>query len=423
MRTHHRLFTTGAALICAAGLATTAVAQTGTLPTRDNETRHSANAPYATYHLARCSEIKGVGVHGPNNDEIGSVSDLVVARSSGHIMYAVVKTGDILGLGGKTVAIPFSSFAWNEADDHFTLNMTKEQLQAQPEFTPEYWTNLHKPDSALRRWLTKDIDERYRNDRDNTPIRVADAKDVRGKVVSVERVAYGPHGEDVIVVVRTQDGAQERVLLGPTWYVMGSPAAPMRDDDVVVTVVRHDGPATWVATRAEIDGQKIQLRGDRGEPSWTGDSPATKAMRDQGPGARLALVSDIKGADVRCRGESCGEVDDVLIDTVSGRALLLSIDPDENFLGIADTKRLVPWSIATLGFDGTVNVDADKTMVTNSVETPDDLDGYRTGAALRPVYDPFQVSVPRAGFERNDYDRGEMPKNNSTNNRDPDRRR
>ncbi len=132
---------------------------------------------------------------------------------------------------------------------------------------------------------------------------------------------------------------------------------------------------------------------------------------------------DIKGADVRCRGESCGEVDDVLIDTVSGRALLLSIDPDENFLGIADTKRLVPWSIATLGFDGTVNVDADKTMVTNSVETPDDLDGYRTGAALRPVYDPFQVSVPRAGFERNDYDRGEMPKNNSTNNRDPDRRR
>ncbi len=389
MRTQR--YIAAALLTSLAGLPAGALAQSGSLPSR------SASDYKATttqgFDLAVCDRVTDASVVNTAGEDVGTIQDLIVSRSTGDIMYVVLKSGAILGIGGKTVATPFNSFRWDEANNRYTLNMTEDQVQALPEFNADEWATLHKDESGLRTWLNRQFDESDRTEKDRKPVAIANAQTVRGKVVAVERSFYGPHGEDVILVVKTDKGAQERVLLGPSWYVMGANGAPMRDNPVTLTVVQHDGPVAWVAVKGDVNGVKTTYRDAEGRPAWTGETAEGRAWRDRGPSARLVLVSDIDGADVQCRGESCGTVEDVIIDRRNGRALLLSIDPDENILGIGDENRLVPWSVAYLGVDGVVNIDADKQMITSSVQTPDSFDGYRDPATVQRVYSAFGVPM------------------------------
>lgn len=418
----------GAALVALAGLPAAAIGQAGSIPSRtDQNQRDDARAMDAQrFELASADKLMGAKIANPGGEDVGSVEDLIAERSTGAVLYAVVKSGAILGLGGKSVAVPFSSFNWDAANNRFSLNMTPEQVKALPEFTADSWANLHRTDSGLRTWLNRQFDESDRTTRGSEPINAANPTTIRGTVTSVERSSYGPHGEDVVMVVRTDEGREERVLLGPSWYVMGANGAPMRDKKVTLQAVRHDGPVGLVAVNADFDGARTTYRDAQGRPSWTGDTTESRQWRERGPGARLVRLSDVKGADVQCRGESCGKVADVIVDHRSGRALMLSIDPDQNILGIGDTDRLVPWSIAYLGADGVINIDANKEMITSSVQTPKDWTTLRDANSVRRVYEPFRVGLPGSGAYGTDPTRPQpndpMRDPNRSNNADPNNR-
>jgi hypothetical protein len=97
---------------------------------------------------------------------------------------------------------------------------------------------------------------------------------------------------------------------------------------------------------------------------------------------------------IDCRGSECGKVRDIILDRNSGEIGFLSIDPNQNFLGISDTKHLLPWSIATVALDGTMRIDASKEMVLASPETPADLSTLNTGTNAERVYKAFNVPAP-----------------------------
>ena len=126
----------------------------------------------------RASKIEGLDVYNQANEKIGDISEMLVDES-GKIQAVVVGVGGFLGIGERNVAIPFEqvkfvneprttaattttgtavpgttappatttapgttgSVATTPADtanrsapDHAMVNMTKEQLQAMPEF-------------------------------------------------------------------------------------------------------------------------------------------------------------------------------------------------------------------------------------------------------------------------------------------------
>ncbi len=65
------------------------------------------------------------------DDEIGSISDLVITPSSWTIAYLAVDTGN--WLPGKLVVIPpvwAKSISWEER--HFVLDMTREKIRNSP---------------------------------------------------------------------------------------------------------------------------------------------------------------------------------------------------------------------------------------------------------------------------------------------------
>jgi hypothetical protein len=63
-----------------------------------------------------------------NNESIADASEFILDRGSARVAYIVVKTGSFLGMGGRSVAIPFTSFGW-ETGDRLVLNVTPEQLK------------------------------------------------------------------------------------------------------------------------------------------------------------------------------------------------------------------------------------------------------------------------------------------------------
>jgi sporulation protein YlmC with PRC-barrel domain len=81
----------------------------------------------------RASKIIGASVLGENNQDLGTVNDLVLDKD-GKIVLGVISVGSVLGMGGKLVGEPFGQFQIGK-DGKLTLpGANKETLIKQPGF-------------------------------------------------------------------------------------------------------------------------------------------------------------------------------------------------------------------------------------------------------------------------------------------------
>jgi sporulation protein YlmC with PRC-barrel domain len=84
------------------------------------------------------SRFVGQAVTNQAGQNIGDINDLLFDKT-GHISTAVIGVGGFLGMGEKSVAIPFGSLSFT-ADAAgkrvVTIPFSKEQLQAAPSFQP-----------------------------------------------------------------------------------------------------------------------------------------------------------------------------------------------------------------------------------------------------------------------------------------------
>jgi sporulation protein YlmC with PRC-barrel domain len=387
-------------LALAAGLGVPALAQTQTAPARAPQTVAAA-APALDFRSSHW--LIGRTVANNNGEEIASVSDLILDRGSGRVEHVVIKTGAILGYGGRAVAIPYGSFGWETGEkDRLLLASTPEQLKQFPEFTPEAWKAMKESRGddtcALRKKLGADAaspSDPYAGTLDT-----AKKTRVEGEVTKVERVRTSAYGEHLVVTVQPADrSAPRRIALGPSWFVNAAPAAPMRGDKVVIDTLAlpRDPDQLLVGTRLRAGDHDLILRDANGKPAWALQFVESNGQTYSTPYSRYMLLSHLPGTKVDSRGEECGKVHEVILDRTSGEVAFLSIDPNQNFLGISDTKRLVPWSVVTVPLDGAVRIDASKEMLLASTETPSDLSTLNAGDHADRVYRAFKVDSPRFG--------------------------
>jgi hypothetical protein len=83
----------------------------------------------------RASHLLGAEVKRLTGDSVGEVQDLIVSADS-DVRLAVISVGGVLGVGGKTIALPFNQF--QVAPDGATLYLTlsEEELSARPARSP-----------------------------------------------------------------------------------------------------------------------------------------------------------------------------------------------------------------------------------------------------------------------------------------------
>lgn len=78
------------------------------------------------------SRVVGTDIRDPSGSSIGSVEDIVLDKLSNNILFAVVGFGGFLGIGEKYHPIPWSLLDYDPEQNCYTVNLTKEQLEAAP---------------------------------------------------------------------------------------------------------------------------------------------------------------------------------------------------------------------------------------------------------------------------------------------------
>ena len=90
--------------------------------------------PTASGHTKaiRAKKVIGTDVKDRSGHTIGAIEDVVLDKESNSIMFAVVGFGGFLGVAEKYQTIPWSALEFNDAEDAYVVNYTKEQLQRAP---------------------------------------------------------------------------------------------------------------------------------------------------------------------------------------------------------------------------------------------------------------------------------------------------
>lgn len=82
-------------------------------------------------------DLEGASVYGANDEDVGSIGELLLAADGTTIDQAVIDVGGFLGLGVKQIAVPFSELQVLRSDANDTrvyINATEESLEAMPEY-------------------------------------------------------------------------------------------------------------------------------------------------------------------------------------------------------------------------------------------------------------------------------------------------
>ncbi len=85
--------------------------------------------------IERASKLVGKDVRSSDNQKIGKIDDLVVDLESGHVLYAVVGSGGVLGAGEKKHAVAPAIFT--QSGDQVRVTLDKEKIMSAPEFTKD----------------------------------------------------------------------------------------------------------------------------------------------------------------------------------------------------------------------------------------------------------------------------------------------
>lgn len=88
----------------------------------------------ATWGLVRLGDIEGRTIIGLNDESIGTVGDVYMDYDEHTVRYCTVDVGGFLGMGARTVLIPFEKLQWS--GDDLYLPVDKETLENAPEFDP-----------------------------------------------------------------------------------------------------------------------------------------------------------------------------------------------------------------------------------------------------------------------------------------------
>ena len=84
------------------------------------------------HSLIASDKVEGTAVRRSDGDKIGTIERLMIEKTSGRVVYAVMSFGGFLGMGEDHHTIPWGVLTYNTDLDGYELNITDEQLRGAP---------------------------------------------------------------------------------------------------------------------------------------------------------------------------------------------------------------------------------------------------------------------------------------------------
>ena len=84
--------------------------------------------------LLSTEALLGSDVKNPQGQDVGDLKQLMLDPHTGRVMYAVVAIGGFLGMGGKTVIVPWNALEVTRNGKSLVLNVSPQMLQQAPAY-------------------------------------------------------------------------------------------------------------------------------------------------------------------------------------------------------------------------------------------------------------------------------------------------
>lgn len=351
-----------------------------------NEPRNAAaDNSQEILHFARTGDLIGTELYNNTGDSIGTLTDFIVDRGNGRIVFGIVQSGDFLGIGGTEVALGYDEIRYVPVGKTYRTNMTKDELTRRTEYLPENWDDLSQTNwmDRIGNWVDGQDNAKKAEMTIRDAVHNGESQEIEGKVTRVSRESV--MGEDyVCATIRDESGNERKVLVGPSWFISGADYAIHRNDKVQIQAVQHD--MGWIAVDGDINGHDVSYRDDEGNGRWV-------SSRAQQP--RYVLLSDLTGDSIEMNGSTVGEVQTVLVEAASGQLGFIGFDPNDNLFGLGDEISLVPWSSLSMINNSTLSLDSNEAELAQAVTMPDDLATLRNRETVTAAYKVFGQDAPK----------------------------
>ena len=80
----------------------------------------------------RASKVIGTTVKDSAGQRLGEVKDVVLDKQTNSILFGVMSFGGVLGIGEKFHPVPWAALNYDEGENAYVINLTKDQLKAAP---------------------------------------------------------------------------------------------------------------------------------------------------------------------------------------------------------------------------------------------------------------------------------------------------
>lgn len=92
--------------------------------------------------ILSANTLEGTPVINLQEEDVGTVSHIMIDMPSGQIAYVVISSGGVLGIGSKLHAIPWTALMFDAQNNRFSLDLDKERLENAPGFDKDHWPSM-----------------------------------------------------------------------------------------------------------------------------------------------------------------------------------------------------------------------------------------------------------------------------------------
>ncbi len=125
------------------GQVRTSNASSGATGNESEESGQRSDVPKVStkplHWFTKATKVLGMKVKSSNGKMLGKVHDLALDWKEGRVRYVVVKSGSVLGLGGKQFAVPLATFTISAKRRFLLWNVSAEQVEQLKEIDPDAW--------------------------------------------------------------------------------------------------------------------------------------------------------------------------------------------------------------------------------------------------------------------------------------------
>jgi sporulation protein YlmC with PRC-barrel domain len=109
--------------------------------------------PTASGHTTAilASKVKGTPVYNTNGDKVGAIEDVVLDKTSNNIMFAVLGSGGVLGVGEKYRPVPWSILDYDQKMGGYVVPVDRNMLDKAPAYGLDELTRADGNNAILSR--------------------------------------------------------------------------------------------------------------------------------------------------------------------------------------------------------------------------------------------------------------------------------